>query len=103
MLNPYSKLYSFMLKDFENMLTCIYQLSPVLVQCSTSLAQPATSQTESRKPLKSALIVIMPKYLFEINGFGINLVNLTMEKYYIYDKLGFGTLPVTSQDPFPAL
>ena len=68
------------------MLTFIYHFSSVLVQCFTSLAQAVTSQTESREPLKSALIVIMLEYLFEINGFGINLVNLTKEKYNIYDR-----------------
>ena len=68
------------------MLTCIYHFSSVLVQCFTSLAQAVTSQTESREPLKSTLIVTRPEYLFEINGFGINLVNLNKEKYNIQDK-----------------
>ena len=49
-----------------------------------------TSQAENREVLKSVLIVIMTKYLFEFNGFIINLVNL-------------GTLPVTSQAPFPSI
>ena len=48
-----------------------------------------TSQTESREPLKSGFIVIISIYLFEINGFGINLVDLTKKKYNINDKLGF--------------
>ena len=48
-----------------------------------------TSQTESRELLKSVFIVIMPEYLFEINGFGINVSNLTKEKYNINDRLGF--------------
>ena len=68
------------------MLICIYHFCSVLVQCFTSLAQAVTSQTESREPLKSALILIMPGYLFEINGCGINLISLTKDKYYIYDK-----------------
>ena len=76
-----------MLKGFKDMLTCIHQFSSVLVQCSTSLAQAVTSQTESREPLKSALIVMIPEYLFEINGFGVNLISLTKEKYKIYDKI----------------
>ena len=32
----------------------------------------------ARLPLKRALIVIIPKYLFEINGLGINLFSLTI-------------------------
>ena len=87
-----------MLKDFEDMLTCICHFSLVLAQCSTSLAQAVTSQTEKREPLKSALLVIMSEYLFEINGFGINLVNLTKEKYNMYDRLGFW-----NSASFPAL
>ena len=78
-----------MLKGFEAMLTCICLFSSVLAQCSTSLAQAVTSQAKSRELLKSALIVIMSEYLFEINGFGIKLVNLTKEKYNMYDRLGF--------------
>ena len=68
------------------MLTCTYHFSFVLVQCFTSVAQAVTSQTESRESIKNALIVIMPEYLFEINGFGINSISLTKEKYKIYDK-----------------
>ena len=80
------------------MLTCIHPFPSELVQCFTSLAQAVTSLTESCEPLKSALIFIMPEYVFEINGFGINLVNLTKEKYNIYDRLGFGNsfpIPLT--------
>ena len=33
------------------MLTCTYQFSSLLAQCSTSLVQAVTSQTESREPL----------------------------------------------------
>ena len=92
-----------MLKGFEDMLTCTYQFSSVLVQCSTSLAQAATSQTESKEPLKSALIVIMSEYLFEINGLGLNLVNLTEEEYNFYDKLRFwnSACDVTGSFPSP--
>ena len=68
-----------------NVFDC-YLVTGSIVQCFTSLSQAVTSQTESREPLKSALIVIIPEYLFEINGFGINLISLTKEKYNIYDK-----------------
>ena len=102
MLNPYSKFHSFMLKGFKDMLTCMHHFSSALVQCFTSLAQAVTSQTESREPLKSALIVIMPEYLFEINCFGITLVHLTEEKYNIYDKLGFGNSACDITGSFPS-
>ena len=61
------------------------------------------SQTESREPLKSVFIVIMSIYLFEINGFGIDLVDLTKEKYNINDKLGFGNsaCDITGSFPIP--
>ena len=86
MLNLYSKIESFMLNCSKNILTYNNHFSSVLVQCFTSLAQAVTSQTESREPLKSALIVTKPENLFKITGFGINLVNLTKEKYSIHDK-----------------
>ena len=77
------KLYVKGLKRYANLyISLLLSTSPVF----TSLAQAVTSQTESRKPLKRALIVIIPKYLFEINGFGIYLISLTKEKYNIYDK-----------------
>ena len=62
-----------------------------------------TSQTESREHLKSVFIVIMSIYLFEINGFGINLVDLTKEKYNINDKSGFGNsaCDITGSFPIP--
>ena len=84
------------------MLTCICRFSSVLAQCSTSLAQAVMSQTESREPLKSALIVIMSEYLLEINGFGINLVNLTKEKYNMCDRLGFWNSACDVTDSFPS-
>ena len=46
--------------------------------------------------------MIMPGYLFEINGFGINLVNLTKEKYSIYDQYGFGTSACDVTGSFPS-
>ena len=72
MLNPYSKLKGFMLKGFKDILSFIFHFSPVLVQCITSLAQVVTSQAENREPLKRVSIVIIPKYLFETNGFRMN-------------------------------
>ena len=47
--------------------------------------------------------MIMPIYLFEIIGFGINLVNLTKEKYNINDKLGLrnSACDVTGSFPSP--
>ena len=61
-----------------------------------------TSQTERREPLKSDFIVIMSIYLFEINGFGINLVNLTNEKYNINDKLGLENSACDVTGSFPS-
>ena len=60
------------------------------------------SQTKSREPLKSVFIVIMPIYLFEINGFGIHLVNLTKGKYNINDKLGFWNSACDITGSFPS-
>ena len=77
------KLYVKGFKRYANLyISLLLSTSPEF----TSLAQAVTSQTESRKLLKRALIVIIPKYLFEINGFGIHLISLTKEKYNIYDK-----------------
>ena len=45
-----------------------------------------TSQAENREELKGVLNVIMPKYLFEFNGFMMNLVNLIQKNYSINDK-----------------
>ena len=47
--------------------------------------------------------MIMPIYLCEINGLGINFANLTKEKYNINDKLGFGNsvCDVTGSIPRP--
>ena len=69
-----------MLKRFKDILTFILQLSSVLVQCFTSLAQAVMSQAENREPLKRAYIMIMPEYLFETDGFRMK------EKYSITDK-----------------
>ena len=77
-----------MLKGFTDILTFILHFSTVLVQCLTSLAQAVTSQAEHRKPLQRVFIVIMPEYLFETNGFRINLVNVIKGKYIIPDTLG---------------
>ena len=73
-----------MLKSSKDILTFILHFSSVLVQCFTSLGNvtSVTSQTENIEPLKRAYIMIMPKLLFETD---------------------FGSLPVTSKAPFPAL
>ena len=52
-----------------------------------SLAQAVTSQAETRELLKRVFIVIMPQYLFEFNGFRINLVNLIQKNYSINESL----------------
>ena len=52
-----------MLKGF------ILHFSSVLLQSFTFLAQVVTSQAENREPLKRAYIMIMPKYVFETDGF----------------------------------
>ena len=63
-----------MLKGFKYILNSIPHFSLVLVQCITSLAQAVTSQTEDREHLKRprVSIVIIPKYLFESDGFMMN-------------------------------
>ena len=47
--------------------------------------------------------MIMPIYLCQIDGLGINLVNLTKDKYNISDKLGFvnSACDVTGSFPSP--
>ena len=92
-----------MFKGLKDILTFIYHFSSVLAQCITSLAQAVMSHTESREPLNSVFIVIMPIYLFETNGFGMNLVNLTKEKYNINDRLWFrnSACDVTGSFPSP--
>ena len=62
-----------------------------------------TSQAETRELLKKGFIVIMPKYLFEFNGFRMNLVNLSKKNYSINDKLGFenSACDVTGCFPIP--
>ena len=67
----------------------------------TSLAQAVTSQ--ARKLLKRVFIVIIPKYLFELNGFRMSLVNLIQKNYSINDRLGFGNsaCDVTGSFPIP--
>ena len=64
-----------------------------------------TSQAENKEALKRVLNVIMPKYVFEFNGFMMNLVNLIQKNYSINDKINkdLETLPVTSQAPFPSI
>ena len=56
----------------------------------TSLAQAVTSQAETRELLKRVFNVIIPQYLFEFNGFRMNLVNLIKTNYSINDRLGLG-------------
>ena len=85
MLDPYSKFCGFMLRSFKDIQTCISHYSLVKVQCFTSLAQAVTSQAETRELLKRVFIVIMPEYLFEFNGFRMNLVNLIKTNYSIND------------------
>ena len=62
-----------------------------------------TSQAETRELLKRGFIVIMPKYLFEFNGFRMNLVNLIKKNYSINDILGFknSACDVTGCFPIP--
>ena len=47
--------------------------------------------------------MIIPKYLFEFNGFRMNLFNLIQTNYSINDKLGFGNsaCDVTGSFPIP--
>ena len=85
MLNQYSKCLGFMLRGFKHIQTFISQYPSVLVQCFTPLAQAVKSQAESREPLKRVFIVIMHEYLFEFNGFRMNLVNLIQKNYSIND------------------
>ena len=68
-----------------------------------SLAQAVTSQAETRELLKRVFIVIIPQYLFEFNGFRMNLVNLNQKNYSINDRLGFGNsaFDVTGSFPIP--
>ena len=77
----------------------------MIVQCFTSLSQAVTSQAENRKPLKRVFIVIKPKYLFEFNGFRMNLGNLMQKHYSINDILGFGNsaCDVTGSFPIPLI
>ena len=90
-----------MLKGSKDILTFIVHLSSELVQCFTSLAQAVTSQAENRNPLKRVFIGVMPEYLFETNGFMINLVNVINEKYSITDDLGFGLSACDVTGSFP--
>ena len=76
MLNPYSNFY----------ISLLLSTIPML----TSLAHAVTSQAETRELLKRVFIVIIPQYLFEFNGFRMNLVNLIQKNYSINDRLGFG-------------
>ena len=92
-----------MLKGFTDILTFILHFSTVLVQCFTSLAQAVTSQAGNRKPLQRVFIVIMPEYLFETNGFRINLVNVIKEKYIITDTLEFRVSACDVTGFFPSL
>ena len=54
-----------------------------------------TSQAENKEALKRVLNVIMPKYVFEFNGFMMNLVNLIQKNYSINDRINkdLETLP----------
>ena len=103
MLNPYSKFKGFMLRGLKDIQTCIMHLSSVIVQCFISLAQAVTSQADPREPLKRVFIVIMPKYLFALICFRMNLVNLIQKNYSINDTLGFenSACDVTGSFPIP--
>ena len=92
-----------MLRSFKDIQTYISHYSSVTVQCFTSLAQAVTSQAETRELLKRVFIVIMPEYLFEFNGFRMNLVNLIKKNYSINDIVGFGNsaCDVTGSIPIP--
>ena len=94
-----------MLRSFKDIQTFISHYSSVTVQCFTSLAQAVTSQAETRELLKRVFIVIMPEYLFEFNGFRMNLVkiNLIKKNYSINDIVGFGNsaCDVTGSIPIP--
>ena len=46
--------------------------------------------------------MIIPKYLFETNGFRMNQVNLIEEKYSITDKLEFGISACDVTGSFPS-
>ena len=67
----------------------------------TSLAQAVTSQAETRELLKRVFIVIIPQYLFEFNGFRMNLVNLIQKNYSINDRLGFENSACDVRGSFP--
>ena len=103
MLNPYSKFQDFMLRSFKDISTFISHYSSVIVQCFTSLAQAVTSQAETRELSKKVVIVIMLQYLFEFNGFRMNLVNLIQKNYSINDILGFenSACDITGSFPIP--
>ena len=60
------------------------------------------SQAGNRKPLEMVSIVIIPKYLFETNGFRIDVVDLIDDKYSITDKLGFGISDCDIIGSFPS-
>ena len=81
-------------RGFKDIQTFISHYSSVTVQWFTSLAQAVMSQAESRELLKRGFFVIMPKYLFEFNGFRMNLVNLIKKNYSINDILGFENSPI---------
>ena len=92
-----------MLRSFKDIQTFISYYSSVTVQCFTSLAQAVTSQAETRELLKSVFFMIMPKYLFEFNGFRMKSVNLVKTNYNINDLLGFGNSACDVTGSFPIL
>ena len=89
MLNLCSKFQGFMTMHFKDILIFNSHFPSVLVWCITSLAEAVKSQAEDWGPLKRVFIVIMPQYLFEINGFRIYSVHLIKDICNITDKLGF--------------
>ena len=92
-----------MLRSFKDIPTFISHYSLVTVQCFTSLAKAVTSQAETRELLKRVFLMIMPNYLFEFNGFRINLVNLVKTNYSINHILGFRNSACDVTGSFPIL
>ena len=47
--------------------------------------------------------MIIPEYVFEFNGFRVNLVKLNQKNYSVYDELGFrnSAFDVTGSFPIP--
>ena len=94
MLNPHSKF-----QGFQEVL----KISSGMVQCFTSPTQAVMSQAETREPLKRVFIVIIPEYLFEFNGFRMNITSLIETNYSTNGKSGFGNSACDATSSFPSL